>query len=102
MKSKLSKGWSIFWCIVFAVVSVVFMLPLIWMLLSSFKPEGLIMGRPEWLIPRQWTLEGYSTLLKKIPFFRFLLNSLIFAGGTTVSMLFFGFDGGLCVCQIKI
>ena len=44
MKSKLSKGWSIFWCIVFAVVSVVFMLPLIWMLLSSFKPEGLIMG----------------------------------------------------------
>lgn len=52
MKSKLSKGWSIFWCIVFAVVSVVFMLPLIWMLLSSFKPEGLIMGRPEWLIPR--------------------------------------------------
>ena len=78
MKSKLSKGWSIFWCIVFAVISVVFMLPLIWMLLSSFKPEGLIMGRPEWLIPRQWTLEGYSTLLKKIPFFRFLLNSLIF------------------------
>lgn len=68
MKSKLSKGWSIFWCIVFAVVSVVFMLPLIWMLLSSFKPEGLIMGRPEWLIPRQWTLEGYSTLLKKSRF----------------------------------
>ena len=101
MKSKLSKGWSIFWCIVFAVVSVVFMLPLIWMLLSSFKPEGLIMGRPEWLIPRQWTLEGYSTLLKKIPFFRFLLNSLIFAGGTTVSMLFLDSMAGYAFAKLK-
>ena len=100
MKSKLSKGWRIFWCIVFAVVSVVFMLPLIWMLLSSFKPEGLIMGRPEWLIPRQWTLEGYSTLLKKIPFFRFLLNSLIFAGGTTVSMLFLDSMAGYAFARI--
>ena len=101
MKSKLSKGWSIFWCILFAVVSVVFMLPLIWMLLSSFKPEGLIMGRPEWLIPRQWTLEGYSTLLKKIPFFRFLLNSLIFAGGTTVSMLFLDSMAGYAFAKLK-
>ena len=84
MKSKLSKGWSIFWCIVFAVVSVVFMLPLIWMLLSSFKPEGLIMGRPEWLIPRQWTLEGYSTLLK-----------------TTVSMLFLDSMAGYAFAKLK-
>ena len=53
-----------------------FLFPLIWMLLSSFKPEGLIMGRPEWLIPRQWTLEGYSTLLKKIPFFRISISNI--------------------------
>lgn len=102
MKSKLSKGWSIFWCIVFAVVSVVFMLPLIWMLLSSFKPEGLIMGRPEWLIPRQWTLEGYSTLLKKIPFFSFFAQLAYFCGRNNGFNAVFGFDGGLCVCQIKI
>ena len=59
------------------------------------------MGRPEWLIPRQWTLEGYSTLLKKIPFFRFLLNSLIFAGGTTVSMLFLDSMAGYAFAKLK-
>ncbi|MBQ9300620.1 MAG: carbohydrate ABC transporter permease, partial [Clostridia bacterium] len=59
----------------------------IWMLFSSFKFESQIMGQPELLFPRQWTVEGYRSLLTKIPFWRFMLNSFIFAGSTTLSML---------------
>ena len=101
MKNRLPKRWNIVWSVLFALVSFVFMLPLVWMLFSSFKSEGWIMGRPELLFPREWTLEGYNTLLHKIPFFRFLLNSVIFAGGTTISMLFFDSMAGYAFAKLR-
>lgn len=87
MANKLSKGWNALWSAAFAAIGFIFLLPLIWMLFSSFKFESQIMGQPELLFPRQWTVEGYRSLLTKIPFWRFMLNSFIFAGSTTVSML---------------
>ena len=87
MVNKLTKGWNAVFAVLFALIGIVFLLPLVWMFFSSFKPEGLIMGRPEQLIPAEWTLTGYTSLLTKIPFGRFLSNSFIFAGGVTLSML---------------
>ena len=101
MKSKMKKGWSLFWTAVFGVIAFVFMLPLVWMLFSSFKSEAWIMGRPDVLFPREWTLEAYRTLLHKIPFFRFLLNSVIFAGGTTLSMLFLDSMAGYAFAKLR-
>ena len=82
MKSKLSKGWSIFWCIVFAVVSVVFMLPLIWMLLTSFKSAEEILRVPPTILPDQFNLKNYADALAKQPIFRFLFNSLVVSLGS--------------------
>lgn len=101
MNSKLSKGWNLLWSIVFGLICFVFMLPLVWMLLSSFKTEGMIMGSPERLFPQAWTLDNYSTLLSKIPFFRFVANSFIFAGGTTISMLILDSMAGYAFAKLK-
>lgn len=101
MINKLSKTWNIIWFGVFAAVGFVFMLPLLWMLLSSFKPEYLIKGKPDVLFPLEWTLGNFRSLLTKIPFGRFMINSFIFAGGTTVSMLLLDSMAGYAFAKLK-
>lgn len=101
MINKLSKTWNIIWFVVFAAVGFVFMLPLLWMLLSSFKPEYLIKGKPDVLFPLEWTLGNFRSLLTKIPFGRFMINSFIFAGGTTVSMLLLDSMAGYAFAKLK-
>ena len=86
-KNKLSMPANIILLVCFAVVGIIFMLPLLWMLFSSLKTEAAIMGAPGVFFPDDYTLENFHILLTQIPFFRFLVNSFIFAGGVTLSSL---------------
>ena len=45
MANKLSKGWNALWSAAFAAIGFIFLLPLIWMLFSSFKFESQIMEK---------------------------------------------------------
>lgn len=101
MVNKLSKGWNFAYSVLFSIVGFAFLLPLIWMLFSSFKPERLIMGHPEQLFPREWTLDNYASLLTKIPFWRFLSNSFIFSGGVTLSMLCLDSMAGYAFAKLR-
>jgi multiple sugar transport system permease protein len=51
--------------------------PFIWMLSSSFKPEGEIMVYPPQLIPETFTLENYRFVLTETRYVTFVKNSLI-------------------------
>jgi multiple sugar transport system permease protein len=84
---KLSKKSNLALLLAFLVVGFVFLLPFLWMTFSSIKPEALIRGNPEKLFPTSVTLDNYRSLFSQIPFFRFLTNSFIFAGGVTLSSL---------------
>ncbi|MCK9548998.1 MAG: carbohydrate ABC transporter permease, partial [Sphaerochaeta sp.] len=84
---KLSKSTNVMLVLLFSLISVIFFLPFLWMVLSSVKPESLIMGKPGQLFPSSFTLANYQSLFQRIPFMRFLANSFIFAGGVTVSSL---------------
>lgn len=70
-------------------VAVSMLLPLIWMVATSFKPEPDIVTFPPQLWPREFTLEHYVDVWDRIPFARLYVNTIIFAGGVTlVSLLF--------------
>ncbi len=84
---KLTKKTNIAMLLAFMVIGFIFLLPFVWMLLSSIKPESLIKSRPDLLFPSALTIRNYQILLIQIPFGRFLLNSIIFAGGVTISSL---------------
>lgn len=59
--------------------SFVMLYPIIWMVLSSFKPTNTIFSTAADLIPNQWTLANYRNGMKGfsgVSFWRFLLNSL--------------------------
>ncbi|MEA4861651.1 L-arabinose transport system permease protein AraQ [bioreactor metagenome] len=84
---KLSRKANLAMLLAFLVVGFVFLLPFLWMTFSSIKPEALIRGKPEELFPTSVTMGNYVSLFSQIPFFRFLINSFIFAGGVTLSSL---------------
>lgn len=80
-------------------VAVVWALPIVWALLTTFKTEAEIKG-PFSFIPRQWTLESYTYVLQNTgntPVLRWFLNSLVISTVSSaliilvVSMSAYGF-----------
>ncbi|MFF3494706.1 carbohydrate ABC transporter permease [Streptomyces sp. NPDC002795] len=63
----------------------VFALPLLWALSSSFKSRGDIFGYPPDLLPSPGTLANYRGLLAAHPFWSWLLTSTVVAGISTIA-----------------
>lgn len=66
----------------------VMILPFVWMVSTSLKPDSDIFRYPTDLLPRNPSLAGYRDVWERIPFGRFFVNSVIFAGGVTIISLF--------------
>jgi len=61
------------------LLSTVVVFPLLWMVISSFKPETEIYQVPPTFFPKQWSLEGYRLLFLYTRFPRYILNTFIVA-----------------------
>lgn len=59
------------------VATLVVAAPLVWMVLSSFKPAGEIVTLHPTLLPQHWTLENYRKALEQVPFLTFFGNSVL-------------------------
>jgi multiple sugar transport system permease protein len=66
----------------------VVLLPFVWMVLGSFKPEMEFFHNPDQLLPLHPTLQAYTDVWSEIPLARFFVNSVVFAGGVTIISLF--------------
>ena len=64
-----------------------FILPVMWTVISSLKPESDIQSYPPAWIPRELTLSNYRTVLSKFPYFTWMANSLIVAVVGTLGIL---------------
>jgi len=70
------------------VAGAVFMLlPMLWMLATSFKPPSEIVVWPPRLLPQMPTLDNYSGLFAAAPFLRFLGNSVFLSVTSTASVI---------------
>ena len=81
--------WKLLAILVLAAVSFVMLLPFIWMLFTSVKPEPDIVRFPPGLFPDSLTFQNYKNIWSEIAFERLFLNTLIFAGGVTAFSLLF-------------
>jgi ABC-type glycerol-3-phosphate transport system permease component len=82
-KRKLLNRFAIY--LVNIVLSLVFLFPLAWMLISSFKPEVRLfadMGSVKAFLPLDFTMENYSSVFNRISIFRYILNSLFYICAT--------------------
>jgi multiple sugar transport system permease protein len=69
--------------------AIITVLPLIWMIYSSFKTTAEIFRYPPWLPPATWSLHNYQSLLEGWTFNSWYGNSLFYAFTQTVLTLFF-------------
>lgn len=67
--------------------SVFMLLPMLWMLATSFKPASEIIVWPPRLLPQMPTLDNYRGLFDAIPFPRFFGNSVFLSVIATVSVV---------------
>lgn len=62
-------------------------LPLLWMIITSIKPQSELFLIPPALLPEEITFEHYRRLLTETPFLTYLGNSVILAAGTTALVI---------------
>lgn len=70
--------------IILVILALLVLVPVIWMTLSAFKPEKEIISWPPTFIPQALTLENFTDVQDRINILRYMLNSVIYAGGTTL------------------
>ncbi|WAJ35318.1 carbohydrate ABC transporter permease [Arthrobacter sp. FX8] len=70
------------------VATLVVFLPLLWMVLSSFKTSGEIVTTDLKILPESLDLQNYRTAMTTVPFGQFFLNSTIVTlAGATIKVL---------------
>ncbi len=69
---------------VLLVLAFLVLLPIVWMVLSAFKTEKEIISWPPTFIPKSFTLQNFVDVQDRINIIRFIINSVIYAGGTTL------------------
>jgi len=84
------------WALVFAIS-----FPLIWMVVTSIRPEADLFTIPPSLIPRHVTFEYYAKLLWETPFPSYFLNSIILATSTTALVVVVGTLGAYSLVRFS-
>ena len=58
--------------------------PIPWTILTSFKTEGQAIADPPIFVMFDWTIENYAIVQERSDYLKFLTNSVIIAGGSTL------------------
>ncbi|SLN35575.1 carbohydrate ABC transporter permease [Ruegeria meonggei] len=65
-------------------VGLLIFFPILWTILTSFKTEAQAIASPPIFLNFDWTLENYAIVQERSDYMRFLWNSVIIAGGSTI------------------
>lgn len=87
--------------LVMYLVGILWVLPILWMLSTSLKPETMVVQSvPRW-IPEVFTLDNYYGVLERASLFKWLLNSVIVAAAATVGVLIINSMAGYAFARIN-
>ena len=78
-----------------------FLFPLLWFLLSSFKPGGELFRYPLTFWPETFTLDGFVKAWERVDFARYFGNTLFVSTITTVLTVFFSASTGYALAKYK-
>jgi len=75
--------------LVLAAGALTTIVPFLWMISTSLKPEPEIFRFPPVWLPSAWKWDNYAKAMTAAPFGRYFLNTVIYAVGITASNLLF-------------
>src|SRR5918997_2808977 len=79
--------WSPLTLVAILLAAAVMLAPLVWTLLLSLKDNAELVGNSGAALSPPYTLENYGAILQGNQVFRWLINSIIVSGGTTLGVL---------------
>lgn len=65
-------------------VALIIFFPIYWTILTSFKTEAQAINDPPLFFAFDWTLENYAIVQERSDYMKFLWNSVVIAGGSTI------------------
>lgn len=83
------------------LIAVTVLIPILWLLVSSFKNDVGVIKFPPRFFPEEWTLHQYLYVGDSIPIFEMTKNTVIFAGGVTVISLLFDSMAGYAFARMR-
>jgi sorbitol/mannitol transport system permease protein len=66
------------------LVAFIIFFPILWMIITSFKTELEAFSTPPKFLFFEWTVENYEVVQERSDYFRYAMNSIILAGGSTL------------------
>ncbi len=75
--------------------------PFLWSMSASFKTVETVDAWPPSLIPSPFTLENYRYILGKLPFVRWLVNSLVIACVVTAANVYLNAMAGYALARMR-
>jgi multiple sugar transport system permease protein len=84
-----------------AILAAVTIFPFVWMVFTSMKIKGDILANPSSLLPKQFVFDTYINIWHEVPFARYFLNSLIFAGCVTALSLILNSMAGYAFARLS-
>lgn len=82
-------------------VALTVVIPILWLLVSSFKTDVGVIQYPPRFFPVEWTLNQFKYVTKSIPIFDMTKNTVIFAGAVTVLSVFFDSMAGYAFARMN-
>jgi len=86
--------------LVLTVGLILMIIPFLWMVISSIKPEAEVRAIPPTWWPRTVTLENYESLFRRLDFPVYFLNSTLVALAVTVGNVMFGAMLGYALAKL--
>lgn len=86
--------------IVIGICAFVWLIPMLWVLAMSFKPNEVLMRSTEGLLPIPFTLENFADILSTSATPQWLLNSVIVAVSMTILVLILSALAGYAFARI--
>ena len=83
------------------LVAITVLVPILWLLVSSFKTDVGVIKFPPRFFPEEWTLHQYLYVGDSIPIFDMTKNTVIFAGGVTLISLLFDSMAGYAFARMR-
>lgn len=84
------RGWTAFVVVLTCFLALLFILPYVYLILTSLKPSAEAVSSPPAFWPSQFSIENYQKMFDYLPMGTYFLNSLITAGASTLLSVFLG------------
>ena len=73
--------------VVLAAAALLFATPMVWMVLTSLKPQEQLVADPHRVLPVEWRFANYVDAVRTTPYFIQMRNSLLLCAGSVIGTL---------------